>query len=106
MTPIKFWVEVKKSKTGDGTPLFPDLAEFMLSLLGLPHSSAAAERVFSSINRMKTKTRNRLTTTTISGLLHTRRLMNERNCYDMEVTSSLTSKMNSDIYKSNDREDT
>lgn len=79
MAPIKFWMEPKKSKPGDGTPLFPDLAEFMLSLLCLPHSSAAAERVFSFINRMKTKTRNRLTTATISGLLHTRRLMVERN---------------------------
>lgn len=105
MTPIKFWMELKKTKTLDETPLFPDLAEFMLSLLCLPHSSAAAERVFSSINRMKTKTRNRLTTATISGLLHTKRLMLERNCYDLEVTRSMLSKMNSEIYKSNDAED-
>ena len=70
MTPNKFWMKLKTYKMGDETPLFRDLAEFMLSLLCLPHSSTAAERVFSSINRMKTKTRNRLSTDIISTTSH------------------------------------
>jgi len=76
-TPVKFWIKVRGMTSGDRTPVFPFLAEFMIRLLCLPHSRAAAGRVFSAVNRMKTKTRNRLSTNTIAGLLHTRRLMAE-----------------------------
>lgn len=101
-TPVKFWMKVKGIMSGDGTPVFPFLAEFMIRLLCLPHSSAAAERVFSTVNRMKTKTRNRLSTSTVAGLLHTRRLMtdNIKKCYDVKISDSLIKRMTSDIYES------
>lgn len=99
-TPVKFWMKVKGITSGDGTPVFPFLAEFMIRLLCLPHSSAAAERVFSAVNRMKTKTRNRLSTSTMAGLLHTRRLMTDRKCYDVKISDSLIKRMTSNIYES------
>lgn len=52
--------------------MFPLLAEFTQKLLMLPHSSANVERLFSSINLMKTNIRNKLSTDTLSGLLHTK----------------------------------
>lgn len=79
-TPVKFWIKVRGMTSGDGTSVFPFLAKFMIRLICLPYLSAAAERVFSAVNLMKTKTRNRLSTSTIVGLLHIRRLMTERKC--------------------------
>lgn len=105
MTPIKFWVKVSVMTAGDGTQIFPNLAEFMISLLSLPHSSAAAERVFSAVNRMKTKTRNRLSTNTIVGLLHTKRFMNNSTCYDVTITDSLVKRMTSSMYVTADSDE-
>lgn len=52
--------------------MFPLLAQFAQNLLTLPHSSANVERLFSAINLMKTKIRNRLHTDTLTGLLYTK----------------------------------
>jgi len=41
--PAEFWCSVKKIKSSDGSLVFPKLANFMLSLLVLPHSSAAVD---------------------------------------------------------------
>lgn len=56
--PDKFWTLIKELETGQ----FLDLAEFALAVLSLPHSNASCERVFSKINCIKTKSRNRLIT--------------------------------------------
>lgn len=47
--PTEFWCSVQTLKSSDGTLVFPNLAKFMLSLLVLPHSSAAVERIFSQV---------------------------------------------------------
>ena len=105
ITPVRYWVKVRTLTSGDGSQLFPNLSEFMMSLLSLSHSSAAAERVFSSINRMKTKTRNCLSTNTIVGLLHTKRLMRDSTCYDFEIGTSLTKRMTSSMYVTAESDD-
>lgn len=107
MTSIKFWMEFKKYNTGDGTPLYPDRLYLNSCFHWCTYPILVLQqRVFSFINRMKTKTRNRQTTATIIGLLHTRRLMTERNCCDLEDTRTMTSKSNSDIlYNSSEPED-
>lgn len=71
ITPVKFWIAVRDLKTEDSDPVFSHVSSFMLNLLCLPHSSATVERVFSAVNRMKTKLRNKLSSATISGMLHT-----------------------------------
>ncbi|XP_047104588.1 uncharacterized protein LOC124740672 [Schistocerca piceifrons] len=48
---------------------FKELSVFALSILSLPHSNADCERVFSEVNLMKTKIRNRLQTSTLNGAL-------------------------------------
>ena len=45
----------------------------MGSLLCLPHANVDVERVFSSVNLIKTKTRNRLHTKTVGTLLKVKR---------------------------------
>lgn len=69
---VAFWETNLKVKRGDNNLLFPELYNFVKLLLSLPHSSACVERIFSVINLNKTKTRNRLSTETLCGLLHTK----------------------------------
>lgn len=69
-------------------------------LLILPHSSASMERIFSAINLNKTKTRNRLNSETLSGILHTKNLINEhgKNCFNFQVTSNMLEHHNKMMY--------
>lgn len=64
-------------KKGDNTEMFPLLSQFVQKLLALPHSSANVERLFSSVNLLKTMTRNKLSTDTLQGILHTKRFLRE-----------------------------
>ncbi len=89
MMPQNFWCTVSLTRQCDNALMFPNLAAFMQTLLSLPHSSAGVERIFSAVNRMKTKARNKLSTETISGLLHTKQLLKGAFCYDFNVTNSL-----------------
>ena len=79
----------RKVKYMDNQPMFPHLSKFMKTLLCLPHFSATVERVFSAINRMKTKTRNRLSTETLVGLLQTRQSLKDSSSCDFRVTKAL-----------------
>jgi hypothetical protein len=49
----------------------------------LPHSSASAEKIFSQLNLIKTKTRNRLLIQTCASLLHAKDILRLRgeNCF-------------------------
>lgn len=57
---VAFWAEVKTFMDSAGNRQFQDLAVFALNLLSLPWSNAEVERVFSQVNLVKTKLRNRL----------------------------------------------
>ncbi|CAG5019967.1 unnamed protein product [Parnassius apollo] len=81
---IDFWKHVQELRNGDESQTFPTLCELVNKLLCLPHSSAAVERLFSAINIMKTKLRNRISTTTIKGVLHTKSEITD--CYSFEAT--------------------
>lgn len=104
VTPIKFWIGVRDVKSGDNTPLFPHLSQFILSLLILPHSSATVERIFSAINRMKTKYRTRLSSSTITGMLHTKRFLSQNACHKVKLPPALAALMNKDMYVSDVKE--
>jgi hypothetical protein len=67
-----FWLKVENEKYADTTPVYPLLSKFALNLLSLPHSSANVERIFAQVNLLKTKQRNRVSTSTIVGLLHSK----------------------------------
>lgn len=91
---LPFWQNVRNIRSGDGTPLFNILIDFVFTILCLPHSSANVERIFSDITLTKTKQRNRLGTDTISGLLHTRRYFRDHSCYDFEIEKKHLMTMN------------
>ena len=95
----KFWQTVAEMMSGHGNSMFPLLSHFVSCMLCLPHSSAAAERMFSAVNNMKTKQRNRLSTKTLIGLLHSKRYMKNEICSSFCVKNDLLQKMNADIYK-------
>ncbi|CAH1966103.1 unnamed protein product [Acanthoscelides obtectus] len=99
----KFWWHISKLKKGDGSAMFPLLSTLTRKLLCLPHSTATAERLFSSINVMKTKLRNKLSTTTIKGTLHTKSEI--KNCFEFNVTNDHLKKFNKNMYDFNQNKD-
>ena len=56
--PEQFWIEVSSIKIGNEM-IFSKLFKFVTAILSLFHSSATTERIFSDLNVIKTKLRNR-----------------------------------------------
>jgi len=76
------------------------LCDFVLAVLSLPYTNADCERIFSSINGLKTKIRSKLITDTVSGVFHTKQCItsgreSKQNCTNFEPTSDMLSRMNS-----------
>ena len=55
---------------------------------------------------MKTKLRNRLSSNTIGSILHTKRLISDKNCYDFELPKAMVKRMNNQMYKQNSQQNT
>nr|CAH7717430.1 unnamed protein product [Callosobruchus chinensis] len=91
---IQFWKQKCELKKGDNTSLYPELTKLISVILVLPHSSACVERIFSTINVNKTKTRNKLSSETLSGILHSKRQINENNqhCFDYNIPDKVLDK--------------
>ena len=86
----EFWANVFNIVNEKSDPMFPNLIKLVTGILCLPHSSAAAERVFSQLNLFKTKTRNRLLVDTCYSILHAKQLLGKENtCYSWEPSPSL-----------------
>lgn len=64
-----FWSKLLICNAGDQGLTFKNLSRFIFNVISLPHSNADCERIFSKVNLIKTKTRNKIVTSTISGLL-------------------------------------
>ncbi|XP_043271187.1 uncharacterized protein [Venturia canescens] len=62
---------------------FKNLAKFVLNVISLPHSNAECERTFSAVNLIKTKTRNKLVTPTVNGVLLASQRV-KKNCIAFE----------------------
>lgn len=76
----EFWTKVGSIKVGNET-IFPRLFKFATAILSLPHSSPTTERIFSSLNLIKTKIRNRLQIQTCDSLLQAKEILNNIECY-------------------------
>lgn len=70
-------------KNGTQEYMFPNLTKLIKGLMCLPHSSAAAERLFSQLNLIKTKVRNRLEIETCECILHSKHLLKNNNCFNL-----------------------
>jgi hypothetical protein len=64
-----FWGEVRQFKDAPGNNPFCKLFECAMSALILPHSNADVERVFSAMNNIKSKTRNRMKLDLLNAIL-------------------------------------
>ncbi|CAG4997779.1 unnamed protein product [Parnassius apollo] len=69
---VEFWSEVHEYKDSADNNPFSELASLTISILSLPHSNAEIERVFSQMNIVKTKLRNRMSLHTLNSILHIR----------------------------------
>lgn len=84
----EFWIKIR-----DGTEC-KTLATFALNVLCLPHSNADCERIFSEVNNIKTRLRNKLITLTINGTLLARQsIRNHGNCSQFRVPNEMIIKM-------------
>lgn len=90
----EFWVMIFNMKNELNSALFPHITKFIKAILSLPHSSAAAERIFSQLNLLKTKVRNRLCVDTCDAILHAKNLLNINNseCFNWEPSTNLINK--------------
>lgn len=86
--------KLKKWENPCGEKEFAHLPQFALDALCLSHSNANCERVFSKVNLIKTKTRNRLLTETINGsLLATQCAKEKGDCIAFTPTEGMLSRM-------------
>ena len=83
------WVEVYNYRDASGERVYADLALFALSLLSLTLSNADVERVFSQVNIIKSKTCNRIISSTLSGILHVRYGMKRQGMYVARLRNDL-----------------
>ena len=91
----KFWISVRDYTNLLDEQEFKELGQFALATLVFPHSSAACERVFSKINLMKTKTRNRLVTDTLNGMLLASECVQDTGCNKFNPSTKMINAMTS-----------
>lgn len=88
----EFVTELNTYKNALGEKMFKNLYYFLKNILCLPHGSAAAERTFSSLNNIKRKNRNRLSTNTCQNLLLTKEMLSNTTCFDWDPPEELIRK--------------
>lgn len=96
----EFWKKVSMLRTGNNCLKFPNVLKVVELILTLPHSSAACERAFSTTNNNKTAKRNCLKTSTLSGILSGKSLMQlkGKSCYNYPITPKMISLHNVNMY--------
>lgn len=77
MEPEEFWESLSKIRDGTEKPPFGVLCKFMETLLCLPHANVDVERIFSEVNNIKTKKRNRLKLKTLHAILQVKQGVRE-----------------------------
>lgn len=97
---IEFWKTVKGIKINN-EEVYPLINTLVSHVLLLPQSSACVERLFSCINLNKTKTRNRLSTKTLTGILLSKNFLNRqnKNCFNFDIPKDIMDKFNANMYK-------
>ena len=96
--------EVWAFKDASGVNPFKDLAAFAISMLVLPHSNAEVERVFSQMNIVKSKLRNRMETQMANAILAIRAGLKRsgKSCFEYEIPDTVVAKIGtSETYGSN-----
>ncbi|GFN83845.1 Zinc finger mym-type protein 1 [Plakobranchus ocellatus] len=76
-----------------GHPSFKDISTYALTCLATPVSNAVVERVFSLVNAVKTKPRNRLQTDLLDAIVRIRSnlILNGKCCQDFSASAAMIS---------------
>lgn len=78
----KFWIFIYKS---EDTNKFKKLARFFINIMLIPHTNMFVERMFSSVNLIKTKTRSCLEVDSVSSFLKIKSYLNSsENLFEPE----------------------
>lgn len=88
---IDFWISVYKYKNALNENPFQELSSFVMKFLVLPFSNGEVERVFSDMNLIKTKIRNRMILNTMNSLLYIRCGLKRLNkcCESFNITKDI-----------------
>lgn len=87
-----FWHKLSKYEDDRLFYSFKNLSLFVLNVISFPHSNAECERIFSAVNLTKTKTRNKLVTLTVNGVLLANQRIN-KDCVSFEPSFHEYSRM-------------
>ena len=95
----QFWSGVRSYKR-NGDLMFTELAEYALSCLSIPISTAVVERVFSQVTFIKNKQRNRLKVPMLDALLTIKSHLQVRDmcCKHFQVKEDMIRSMNFTMY--------
>lgn len=97
------WADISTIKNFQDELKFPNLGKLSKLILLLPHSNAESERIFSIVNDVKTKKRNRLGNDALNGVAVVRSAFqdSDTNCFSFPVTETHLKLFNKQqIYKS------
>lgn len=96
---VKFWAQVSKYKNAAGVNTFQELANLAIAVLSLPHSNAEVERLFSVMNMVKSKLRNRLCTLTLNSIIMIRNQLKilKKNCHNYVLPPEVLAKVNKTV---------
>lgn len=93
-----FWHKVSLIRDSNSQKLcFPSLSRFARDLLCLPVSNAACERVFSSVNLIKTKLRNRFSTESVANIIFAKQGL-QGACHDFNPSKEMLARFDAQIY--------
>ncbi|KAL1448535.1 hypothetical protein WDU94_007610 [Cyamophila willieti] len=98
-----FWIEVSQYKDAINQNPFEELCNFAISILVLPHSNADVERVFSQMNIVKNKMRNKMKPVMMNAILTIRAGLKRKNqsCHAYDLPAEIVAKIRtSEAYKS------
>ena len=92
--PVKFLSHFKTYKDAAGKPRFNNVAQLALSLYSLPYSNAEVERIFSRMNHLKSKVRNKMASPTTDSLIRVDGSLRWRGeeCYNFNVNQAMKRK--------------
>lgn len=99
-----FWIYLYNWEC-DGYYKFKNVADFVLKILSLPHSSVDCERVFSKVNLIKTKVRNRLQVESLNGLLLSCEHIKCTTCVNFNPTKAMIDSINITMYTKDTMDD-
>lgn len=91
---LQLWAEVAEYKDATGENPYKDISDLALTVLSLPHSNADVERVFSHMNIVKTKLRNRMSNENLRALLAVKYGLRRvgKCCHDYKLPAAVIKK--------------